>query len=164
MAAATVTTTFLLLDDCIGERISRAERYKQIVVNKGALLKGPKSLGRFSVSRGNPRSNVRYCGATVRIPGGKESSKVAPLSDLEFRFLKGVAGDSARYEVYTSGRLQLKVGENVFVKLAHVREPVAAVLRWRGVVHRGINIPGFRYYDTELKFGAEIVVGQTRKN
>ena len=74
-----------------------------------------------------------------------------------------MAGDSARYEVYTSGRLKvLSSGEEVFVKLPNVSEPVAAVLRWRGVVCRGgigSAVPGFhRLGDKELKFGIEVVV------
>ena len=156
---------FLLLEDVIGERLTRGERYKKIAVNKGALLKAASlSSETFSVSKaGKPRANIKYKGTTVRITGaGGEDSKVALLSEVEYRLLKGVAGDSARYEVYTSGRLKVNSGEEVFVELANVSEPVAAVLRWRGVVHRGgigSVVSGLhRFGDKELKFGIEIVV------
>ena len=162
-------TGLLLLEDVIGERLTRGERYIKIAVNKGALLKAASlrptaSRETFSVSKaGEPRTNTKYKGTTVRIPGGRESSKIAPLSEVEYRLLKGVAGDSARYEFYTSGRLKLNSGDDVFVELASVSEPVAAVLRWRGVVHRGCGIgstvPGLHWFgDKELKFGIEIVV------
>ena len=165
--ATTDVADFLLLDEFIGERLTRGERYKKIAVSKGALLKGPiKPVSRSSPSHtfsvikaGKPRTNTKYTGTTIRIPGGRESSKIALLSKVEYRLMKGVAGDSARYEVYTSGRLKIKSGEEVFVKLANVSEPIAAVLRWRGVVYRGIGLPGFhRFGDKELKFGIEIAV------
>ena len=159
---------FLLLEDVIGERLTRGERYKKIAVNKGALLRAASlssaASEAFSVSKaGEPRANIKYKGTTVRIPGAdRENSKVALLSEVEYRLLKAVAGDSARYEVYTSGRLKVNSGKEVFVKLANVSEPIAAVLRWRGVVHRGgigSVVPGLhRFGDKELKFGIEIVV------
>ena len=160
-------TGLLLLEDVIGERLTRGERYTKIAVNKGALLKAaslsPTASETFSVSKaGKPRTNTKYKGTTVRIPGGRESSKIAPLSEVEYRLLKGVAGDSARYEFYTSGRLKVNSGDDVFVELASVSKPVAAVLRWRGVVHRGgigSAVPGLHWFgDKELKFGIEIVV------
>jgi hypothetical protein len=159
---------FLLLEDVVGERLTRGERYKKITVNKGALLRAASlsssATEAFSVSKaGEPRTNIKYKGTTLKISGaGRENSKVALLSEVEYRLLKGVAGDSARYEVYTSGRLKLSTGEEMFVELANVREPITAVLRWRGVVCRGgigSVVPGFhRFGDKELKFGIEIVV------
>ena len=163
--AAKTATDFLLLEDVVGERLTRGERYKKIAVNKGALLRAASlSSETFSVSKaGKPRTNINYKGTTIKLPGtGREDSKVALLSKVEYRLLKGVAGDSARYEVYTSGRLKVSSGEEVFVKLPNVSEPVAAVLRWRGVVCRGgigSAVPGFhRLGDKELKFGIEVVV------
>lgn len=155
---------YLLLEDVIGERLTRGERYKKIAVNKGALLRAASlSSENFSVSKaGKPRSNIKYKGTAVQIPGSGENSKVVLLTEVEYRLLKGVAGDSARYEVYTSGRLKVNSGEKVFVELANVSEPITAVLRWRGVVHRGgigSAVPGLhRFGDKELKFGIEIVV------
>ena len=162
--AAKDAADFLLLEDVIGERLTRGERYKKITVNKGALLKAASlsastASETFSVRKaGKPHSNIRYKGTTVRITGGRESSKVVLLSEVERKLLKGVNGDSGRYEVYTSGRLKINSGDNVFVELASTREPIAAVLRWRGVV--GSAVSGFRLLgdNKELKFGIEIVV------
>lgn len=162
MAVSANVKTYLLLVDFIGERHTRGERYKAIVINKGALLKGPKSNYSeiFSVRSGYQHAAKRkYVGATVQIPDGKQSSNVAPLSIVDYRLLKGVADDSSRYEVYISGRLQLNIGDNVFVKLTHLSdEPIAAVLRWKGVVHQKAVIPGLQFHDKELKFGVEIMV------
>ena len=144
--AAKDVADFLLLEDVIGERLTRGERYEKITVNKGALLKAasPRSASTasetFSVRKaGKPHSNIRYKGTTVRITGGRESSKVVLLSEVERKLLKGVNGDLARYEVYTSGRLKVNSGDNVFVELASTREPIAAVLKWRGVVDRSLS-------------------------
>ena len=161
MAAAKMST-YILLVDFIGERLTRGERYKAIVVNKGALLKGPTHASSeiFSVRTGNPRSTKKYRGASVGVPGGTQSRSVALLSKVDYRLLKGVAGDHARYEVYTSGRLEVNIGDNVFVRLTHLSdEPIAAVLKWRGAVYPKKMVSRIKQ-DKELKFGIEIVVSQ----
>ena len=167
--AITDGTNFLLLDDFIGERLTRGERYKKIAVKRGALLSGPKPVSRssaaadaFSVTRaGEPRTNTSYKGTTVKIPGGRESSKIVLLSKEEHCLLKGVSGDSARYDVYFSGKLKLNSGDEVCVKLANLSEPITAVLRWRGVVKQRMGLfHGFGAKLKELKFGIEIAVSQ----
>ena len=50
--AAKTATDFLLLEDVVGERLTRGERYKKIAVNKGALLRAASlSSETFSVSK-----------------------------------------------------------------------------------------------------------------
>ena len=92
-----------------------APKTKKIIVVKcypsgyyitGNLPPGVRNLGGVPNHRdtGKPRTNINYKGTTIKLPGaGREDSKVALLSKVEYRLLKGVAGDSARYEVYTSG-------------------------------------------------------------
>ena len=119
------------------------------------VIKPRNGENEFEVHRGTPLG--AEVPTLVTREGGLPRDKVASITDQEFDILLGsnYSGDPARFQLYTSDRLnwtcQLNVGDEVQVKIGDKRGEVPGVIR-------GSAARLLRRLDYGLQFIVEITV------